>query len=154
MSREIKFTGDICLHCGNGIVKKHETGHNAKYFCSRACYFANKKTTGKYKGDGATNYKHGDGGSRLNTCWHDMKSRCLKKDNKSFKDYGGRGISICDEWLDFNEFKLWANDNGYMDNLTIERINVNGNYEPSNCTWITKSAQAKNKRNSKLNKVA
>ena len=69
-----------------------------------------------------------------------MEERCYNIKNKSFKNYGGKGIVICDEWLqDFNKFKEWALANGYEDNLTIDRINNNGNYEPSNCRWVTKS---------------
>lgn len=76
-----------------------------------------------------------------------MKGRCYNKNNKSYKYYGGRGIIICDEWK--NNFKIfydWAINNGYQEGLTIDRINVNGNYEPSNCRWITQKQQANNTR--------
>ena len=77
-----------------------------------------------------------------------MKQRCTNPKLPRYKDYGLRGITVCREWLeDFNNFYLWAMQNGYDDNLTIDRINNDGNYEPSNCRWITKEAQAKKQKN-------
>ena len=91
--------------------------------------------------------KHGLGKTRLHSIWLDMRRRCYKKNRKAYKDYGGRGITICDEWKDdFLSFYNWSINNGYEDNLTIDRIDVNSNYEPSNCRWITKREQCKNTR--------
>lgn len=89
---------------------------------------------------------HGSTGSRLHNIWRDIKKRCLNKNYKQFYLYGGRGITICPEWLDYANFANWSLSHGYADNLTIERINVNGNYEPNNCTWIPAPLQARNKR--------
>ena len=76
-----------------------------------------------------------------------MKNRCYQKSYHAFRHYGGRGIIVCDEWRDnFQAFYVWAMANGYADNLSIDRIDVNGNYEPSNCRWVTMSEQNKNKR--------
>lgn len=86
--------------------------------------------------------------TRLYRIYLKMKERCYNPKNKAYKNYGGRGISICKEWLnDFEKFYNWANTNGYTPALSIERKNVNGNYEPQNCTWIRKSDQSKNRRN-------
>jgi len=87
---------------------------------------------------------------QLYNIWCGMKDRCYRAKNRSFKDYGERGISVCDEWKnDFPTFKKWALENGYKNNLSIERIDVNGNYEPKNCCWITLIEQGYNKRNSR-----
>lgn len=87
---------------------------------------------------------------RLYHIYNGMKARCYNKNEVAYPNYGGRGIRMCDEWLDsqcgFERFVDWALDNGYSDDLTIERVDVNQNYCPSNCTWITKDEQARNKR--------
>ena len=76
-----------------------------------------------------------------------MRERCYDKNSKPFKNYGGRGISICDEWKnDFAAFRDWALANGYREDLSIDRIDVNGNYCPENCRWITLEDQQRNKR--------
>lgn len=83
---------------------------------------------------------------RLHHCWCDMKSRCYNKDNKAYNRYGGRGIKVYDEWLnDFQAFYDWSITNDYNDNLTLDRINVDGNYEPNNCRWVDWDTQRNNK---------
>ncbi|WP_395389265.1 hypothetical protein [Fructilactobacillus frigidiflavus] len=78
-----------------------------------------------------------------------MKKRCYDKNDKRYSNYGGRGIFVCDEWLNsFEVFKEWSISNGYKDNLTIERIDVDKPYMPSNCTWITVKEQANNRTTS------
>lgn len=84
---------------------------------------------------------------RIHSIWRGIKTRTLNQKNKCYKNYGSRGITICDEWKNsFKSFYDWAMSNGYDDNLTIDRINNNGNYEPSNCRFTDSYTQAKNTR--------
>ena len=96
------------------------------------------------------NKKHGLSNTRLHKTWRGILDRITNPKNKQYSYYGGRGISICDEWKnDFKAFYDWAMSNGYADNLTIDRIDNNGNYEPSNCRWATYKIQNRNKNNIK-----
>ena len=92
--------------------------------------------------------KHNMSKSRIHRIWSRMKSRCYNEKVIEYKNYGGRGIIIYDEWKNnFQNFYNWSINNGYSDDLTIDRINNDGNYEPSNCRWIDNEQQQKNKRN-------
>jgi hypothetical protein len=85
---------------------------------------------------------HGGSGTRLYTIWSSMKDRCYNPNRAGFVDYGARGISICDEWRnDFTVFREWALVSGYSDRLSIDRVDVDGNYEPANCRWATDKQQ-------------
>lgn len=92
-------------------------------------------------------YIHGDSGTRLFKIWCGMRKRCNCKTYYQYYLYGGRGIKICDEWENYINFKKWALKNNYNNNLSIDRIDTNKNYEPNNCRWVDKYTQANNKRN-------
>ena len=99
----------------------------------------------------AGNIKHGKRYSRLYKIWVGISQRTNNEKNPSYKHYGGRGICVCDEWLnDFQAFYDWSVTNGYNDNLTLDRIDNDGNYEPSNCRWATQKEQMNNTRVNRL----
>jgi hypothetical protein len=140
-------------------VPRTKPGGTAKWLCRCAC--GTEKIVDSYTmrsgesrscGCATTRFTyesrktHKKSGTRLHRIWKNMRKRCLSPNEPSFPNYGGRGIAICDEWSDFQAFHDWAMSVGYMDDLTIERVDVNGNYEPGNCTWIPKPEQAKNKQ--------
>lgn len=96
---------------------------------------------------GILNFKHGESDSQLHYVWRSMKKRCYNPNDAGYQNYGGRGIKVCDEWRqDFMSFKTWAMDNGYAKGLSIDRIDNDGNYEPSNCRWTDRKTQSHNKR--------
>src|SRR3989304_6275146 len=115
-----------CDFCFSEVEKKTGDGGKCKS-CGCVQYLQNK-----------TGYKHGGKGTILYNIWKGIKSRCLNSKSKSYKYYGGRGIKVCDEWLEFIPFRDWAVSNGYVEGLQIHREN-DGNYEPYSCRWVTKT---------------
>ena len=96
---------------------------------------------------GCISRTHGGFGTRIYRIWANMLNRCRNENVPAYKDYGARGISVCAEWKQFAEFKQWAIAHGYADDLTIERVNCNGNYDPANCIWMPGKLQPANRRN-------
>lgn len=97
---------------------------------------------------GCLHKPHGGHGTRLYRIWKGMKDRCRRCSHSSYECYGGRGISVCEEWnQSFETFREWALANGYRDGLTIDRVEVDGNYCPENCRWVTMKEQGNNRRN-------
>lgn len=94
--------------------------------------------------------RRGNGECNLSCIYRAMIDRCYRTCNAAYDNYGGRGIKICDEWLDDRKFVEWAINNGYSEGLSLDRINNNGNYSPDNCRWTTYKVQANNKRNNLL----
>lgn len=135
--------------CDCGKVKNVRSDH-LRYGKSTSCGCFREEVTAKETAMKIT--KHGMWGTRLYREWIQMKQRCSPSCSKDqYDSYYGRGIRVCAEWEhDFEAFAKWAQSNGYADDLSIDRIDNDGNYEPTNCRWVTGEAQANNKRVSKL----
>uniref|UniRef100_A0A6M3XGN0 Uncharacterized protein n=1 Tax=viral metagenome TaxID=1070528 RepID=A0A6M3XGN0_9ZZZZ len=130
----------IC-ECGN---VKNVSGQSLKNSAIRSCGCLQKEVASKL------NCSHHGWGTRLYSIWDKMIQRCTNRKHKHYKNYGGRGIKVHKQWKQFKYFKEWAYKNGYTDNLTIDRIDNNGNYEPGNCRFITLKEQQHNKRTNRV----
>lgn len=146
-------------------LKKRKDGHNSKYWlCVCDCGNVVEHTTaellsgcslscGCYRKEKLHNLYYKGGNSKLYDVWRMMKKRCYDETCPQYKNYGARGITICDEWLGdfgYENFKKWAELHGYKEGLTIDRNDNNNGYSPENCSWRTMEYQSNNKRNNRL----
>jgi len=124
----------LCEKCGDQVEKRFEQGSK-----NGSCGCVNRSMV------------HNDYGKKIYNSWAKIIQRCTNKNNKRYHRYGGRGISVCDDWLKYKNFRKWALSNGYSDKLFIDRIDNDGNYEPGNCRFISSAGNAQNRETTKLN---
>lgn len=147
------------------IEKDHQDGRGEWYWKCK-CECGNEKVVSGYKlrsgntsscgclqtalRQHGTHRTHGMTNTRIYNIWSNMKARCTNPKCYEYHAYGGKGIRVCDDWLRFENFYSWATSHGYADGLTIDRVDVNGNYCPNNCRWVSQKEQALNRTDNHL----
>jgi hypothetical protein len=162
LSYKINLTGKrfgkltVIEYAGN---KKHNSYWKCKCDCGNETdVMLNNLTRGMTKSCGCLRkqttkerrFIHGMSDTSIHNTWMQMIERCENPNNHAYKNYGGRGIYVCIEWHEFENFYNWAISNGYKEGLTIDRIDVDGNYKPNNCRWVDYQTQQRNRRNNRL----
>lgn len=127
MKRARRFALYLCPRCNSEVVIRKDAESRGMHYC------------------GNCRKIHGDTHTDLHDIWQAMKQRCSNPNNKSFKNYGGRGIVVCEEWKEYLPFKEWAMQ-GYKKELTLERVDNDKGYNPNNCRWATRLDQCFNQR--------
>ena len=136
----------LLIECPTCFERRRKIAYDIERGCNTECRSCTKKRTGVTHGL----HKHS-----LYSVWEGVKQRCANPKEENFKYYGGRGIAVCDEWKnDFKAFFDWAIENGWEDGLTIDRVDSDGNYEPSNCRWTTRMIQMRNTRRIRKNNTS
>ena len=132
-----------CKHCGSHFIS---SGSDFTYGKIHSCGCVRRQKASEKAAK--QNYKHGLYHSRIYSIWVGMNRRCHEEKSSTYSLYGGRGITVCDEWRnDVEAFNRWALENGYTDKLTLDRIDCNKSYSPDNCRWVTMKVQQNNRRN-------
>jgi len=131
--------------CGNEVDAR---GDNLTSGLARSCGCYNRERVAEVQATHGMS-RHG-GAHPVYWVWHGMLQRCKNPNDKRYKYYGGRGITVCDEWHDAEKFIGWAVLNGWEKGLTLDRIDNNGNYKPDNCRWVTRKVQSRNMRSNHL----
>lgn len=142
-SQQVNRIRYVCIcDCGNECIVR---ANNLTSGNTQSCgCLHSENLTGMYKPNA----------NRLYNSWRAMKARCFNQNNNRFHLYGGRGITVCDDWMSFENFKSWALDNGFSEELTIDRIDPDGNYCPENCRWLHPSKQSASRRCAQRGKQA
>ncbi|MEY8517192.1 AP2 domain-containing protein [Lachnospiraceae bacterium 29-84] len=144
MNKNRKALWECECKCGN---VKIILGESLRLGKTKSCGCLSNEKASKALHD--FNTTHGESRTRIYTIWNNMMQRVLNKNNKRYKDYGGRGIGICEDWKDFENFRKWALVNGYNDELTLDREDNDGDYCPQNCRWVDWDTQRNNKQQSR-----